>query len=292
MGGYTIFIVNIMGSPYQIRWEAEITRSIGTQISYIGWIAIALTMLWIHQKKITRWWMIPVLFQFTGNLFFIDRTRPIWILFTTILILFSIAQHITTAKIIKIAIATLAGAGVVFIALAIWIGKEVEQGSFGNTILPPNLQGIYVYGTSGFAYFDHIIKVEHNFYYTPDRIIYPLMQVTSKIGLTNPPPSQIIDFYEVPFSTNVGTFLEPFYRDGGLVLSIFGMMIYSFVFDGLALWYLNQRNIFADYAWTNICFASFICFFTPKMASVPLWLFCGLGLAMSFLLPRARRPGC
>ena len=283
LGGYSGFLLALTSAPYEIRWQAESISSIGTQISYFGWIAISITLIGIYHKKLSRWWTALIVIQFLGNLLFIDRTRPIWIGFTAGLVLLPGIQNINPRRLIRIACSVLVAFGLVFGLIAAWVGKVVEQGQYGNTTLPPTLQGIYFYGTSGFAYFDHMVKVEHRFDFLPQRTIYPFFKATSALGMSTPPPSQINEFYNMPFESNVGTFLEPFYRDGGLIFIVIGIVIHSFLFDAIGLLFLKRRHFLTNFAWANICFINFIAFFTPKIASLPIWFFEGLGLAVLFL---------
>jgi oligosaccharide repeat unit polymerase len=175
----------------------------------------------------------------------------------------------------------LAAATAVFVAVGTWIGKIGSTNASGDATLLPQIDNVYYYGTCGFAYFNHVIEVEKDIDYFPSRTFYPLFRILSSAGVAREPPSQINEFYTIPFATNVGTVLEPFYRDGGLGFTFVGILLVSFVFDALALWFWRQGHFLADFAAANLCFATFLGFFTPKVASFPLWLFCGLGAAPS-----------
>lgn len=277
-GGIIGFFVALFNNSHLIRWAAESIHSIGTQISYFGWMAISLTIFEYSRKKVSILWVLLALLMLLANLLFIDRTRPIWILFTSLLMLFPAAKKIKLKKILKVGALSFLISVLIFLGVAQWTGKIVEEGVYGSSVLPGPAQNIYFYGTSGFAYFNKLLELNDDILYMPERILYPVYKLFSVIQLTKDPPSQINDFYEVPFPTNVGTFLEPFYRDGGILFTFGGIMIYSFGLDLAGYIFLKTRKSLAIYAWANICFVSFIGFFTPKISSTPVWLFCFIGL--------------
>jgi len=117
----------------------------------------------------------------------------------------------------------------------------------------------------------------------PERFLYPALKFLTRFGLSKEPPLQILDYYDIPFSTNVGSFLEPFYRDGGLLFVLCGIIIYSFGIDAIGLMLLNSRRPLAIYAWANLCFVTALSFFNPLSNFFPIWLFTGLGMMSIFL---------
>ncbi|MRR54708.1 MAG: oligosaccharide repeat unit polymerase [Deltaproteobacteria bacterium] len=280
LGGISGFFLALVNEAYAIRWEAETSASVGTQLSYFGWIAISLTVYYIVRKKVSSYWLAVAVVQFLGNLLFIDRTRPLWIIFTTLLIILPAARELSLNRISRWMIFSIIAAFMLFWAVAEWTGKTGYKGIYESSVLPGITQDFYVYGVSGFAYFNQVLQSNESPTYTPERILYPLFTFLSRFGVTGAPPSQILEFYDVPFSTNVGTFLEPFYRDGGLLFVLIGILIYSFGLDLAGLFVLNSGKPLALYAWANICFTSFIGFFTPKIASFPVWLFVVLGFSV------------
>jgi len=277
LGGFNGFFHLLFNQSYVIRWEAEETTSIGTQLGYFGWIAIGYTVFQYGQRKLSRKWLYVAVVQFITNIVFIGRTRLVWIMATSLLMLLAAVPNLKTRKIIRWITLGVSGVLVLFLGMAQWVGKTVEIGRYEST-LQPAAQNIYFYITSGFAYFNEIINSHKAVSYVPERVLYPLWNVLSKLQLVNAPPSQILDFYSAPYPTNVGTFLEPFYSDGGLLYVILGIFIYSFGLDFLGLKLLKSGNILAIFAWSNLCFVSLMGFFTPKISSTPIWLFVGLGI--------------
>ena len=280
-GGINGFFLALVNQSYMIRWATEDTSSVGTQISYFGWIAISLTVLEVVRKRISRWWLLIAFVQFLGNLMYIDRTRPIWILFTALVSLLPNVEKFSFLKSIKWAVVATSAAVLLFLGIAEWVGKIADENTYGASVLPPAVQTVYAYATAGFPYFNRMIEADETVSYSPERTIYPALKVFSSIGITEPPPSQINEFYYLPFETNVGTFLEPFYRDGGILCVLLGILIYSFGIDAVGLQFLRGGTGIDFYVWANLCFVTFIGFFTPKIAAFPIWLFCGIGLAFS-----------
>jgi len=288
LGGLNGFILTLANEPYKIRWESELTSSTGTQVSYAGWLAIALTVIGVQRGGLRRRWWALAAVQFSGNLLFLDRTRPTWILFTALVALLPGTRIAGRRLAVRLA-GGLAGAVLVFLLLGSWIGKvNVDHQEFRSSSLPPALESLYIYGVSGFAYFNRILSTEHNQEYLPLRTAYPLFKALAAVGLSKPPPSQILEFLSIPMDTNVGTFLEPFFRDGGLPYLIFGILFYSFGLDWLARGLWRRGTPLCDFAAANLCFASFIGFFTPKIGDTPLWIFCGLALMQTLLFPLRR----
>lgn len=288
LGGLPSFIAALLGSSYLIRWQAEHTSSIGTQLSYFGWIAIALTALELRRRSIDRWWIVAMFLQFSGNFLFIDRTRPTWILYTGLL-LFSLGE--TQRKLIWRGTLFALISFFLFVGIALWVGKITYRlGSDSSGILMV-LRNLYIYGTGGFAYFNHIIQVEYPADGAFARSFYPLFRFTAALGLTESPPSQINDFYWMPVPTNVGTFLEPLYRDGGWMWLAIGVLVHAFGFNAISILLLKSERPLALFAWANLCFVTFICFFTPKFNNLPVWLFTGIGVASMLVAAASSKPG-
>jgi hypothetical protein len=176
-----------------------------------------------------------------------------------------------------VGVAGLAFVGI-FLGIAAWVGKVVSEGQFGESPLPPFAQNIYVYGTSGFAYFNRLLETQDAVTYVPERVLYPAFKVLAGLGLSAPPPSQINEFFYMPFPTNIGTFLEPFYRDGGRLFLILGIILQSFGLDLAGYAFLRSGRPTARFAWANVCFVAFIGFVTPKLTNFPVWLFTIVGI--------------
>jgi oligosaccharide repeat unit polymerase len=278
-GGLYGFFFALISESHTIRWEAETARSIGTQISYFGWLAIGITIYYITKKRISNWWWPIAILQFAGNLMFIDRTRPFTIMFTSMLLVLPAVKNIDLAKIIKWTSSAILIGVITFWLVAEWTGKTYYKNSDESSNLPGITYDIYMYGAGGFAYFNYMLGNKQDISYAPDRFLYPLNKILSACGLASEPPSPITEFYAVPFETNVGTFLEPLYRDGGIIFVLVGIVIYCFGFNYICLFFLRAKTPVAYYAWATLCFITCICFFVPKISSTETWLFVGLGMA-------------
>ncbi len=279
MGGFWWFMFALLNEAVQIRAQAEFSSSIGTQIGYAGWIAIGLTMHWIAGNNLSRWWLFPALLQFAGNLAYLDRTRPLMILLTALFVMLpSAVSRINVRKIVTWVSTSMVVTVLTFWGMAEWVGKTYYKWADESGALPGITYDIYTYGVSGFAYFNKMLEINVPISYLPERVLYPLLKFTSKFELNQEPPSQILDFFYIPFSTNIGTFLEPFYSDGGLAFMLFGILFFSFGLNAVGLFFLKANTSLADYAWANLCLALTLSFILNKMVSFPLWLFCGIGL--------------
>jgi len=278
LGGITGFLLTLVSEAYAIRWEAETSASIGTQLSYFGWIAIALTVYQYSRKKVSGYWLVTAFVQYLGNFLFIDRTRPFWILFTSMIIILPAVRSLDIKRIARWSAGSCLVALLFFWLIAEWTGKTAYEGKYEKSVLPGISQEIYAYGVSGFAYFNRMLENNEQLSYMPERSLYPALKFLTRFGISAEPPRQILDFYDVPFSTNVGSFLEPYYRDGGLLFVLCGIIIYSFGIDALALRLLNSGNPLATYAWANLCFVTAMCFYNPMVNFFPTWLFTGLGI--------------
>lgn len=275
-GGFlNFFFVLFSDNSSDIRANGEAySDTIGIQLSYFSWIASAVTLSLIVTKKISKKYYFLFFFNILINLLFIDRTRPIWILITSILsILPFIHFKLTNRKILKYFITLSVLILFIFSLLAIVANKQTDKSNFKSWDLPPEIIGILNYGVSPYAYFNYILIHEDIEDINLDRTIYPLKKVTSQLGLTNNPSSLINEFYFVPTPTNVGTYLEPFYRDGGIFFVFFGIILHTFVFNIMGLYLLKNRNFFGLYSYANVCFVNLLSFFTPKINNFPIWLF-------------------
>jgi hypothetical protein len=291
LGGIAGFFLALVSEAYVIRLETLTSSSIGTQLSYFGWIAISLTVFFFAQRKLSGRWLLIAFVQFLGNILYIDRTRPFWIIITSLLMLLPAVRVLNVKKITRWLVASTFAALMIFWAIAEWSGKTGYNEIYESSLLPGITQDIYVYGVSGFAYFNKILESNEQLSYSPKRILYPAYKYLAKFGVTDDPPIQVLDFYEVPFSTNVGTFLEPFYRDGGLLFVLCGIIIYSFGLDLLGLYLFSSGKPLAIFAWSNLCFTTFIGFFTPKITSFPIWLFVVFGVISLFAQNEILRSG-
>lgn len=278
-GGFENFLVAMFleNQGYMIRELYEDINTSATQISYFGWIAVCITPYMIKTKSIGKFTgILLMILQFFPNLLYVDRTRPVWLIFCTFISYFPLNNNLSLKKIIAGISLVLIGGPLLFVLLALASGRGWNYDDQSNIY-----HDLVLYFSGSFAYFNRIYD-EIDIYNQPKSLLYPLLKITSSINLTDQPPSQILKFYSLPESANVGTFLEPFYSDGGILYTLIGILIHALLLNSINYFFLKQRTVFFMFLSSNICFINFIAFFTPKIASTPIWLFCFIGIIYTF----------
>jgi hypothetical protein len=284
-GGGNLLWAAYTGNFEAIRYESQFADTIGIQLGYLGWMAVGLTSYFVTRKKLSRIWVLLAVLQWFCSFLYFDRTKPIWILFTYVMVGISAREDMKFKDILRdFSVFILLGT-TLFVVIAILLGKGTTEGDRGVTILPPSIQSIYFYVTGGFGYFNQVVQHESPEGFFGERIFYPLFKLLSRLELVNPPPGQIYEFYWFPYPTNVGTFLEVFYREGGILFTLIGMLVYTFGLDALGLWFLRSANPLARFAWANVCYAAFLGFYAPQIIFFPFWLFSIIGAIGVLLSP-------
>jgi hypothetical protein len=278
-GSLELFILALFTDSSLIRQGLSEISSPGIQLSYLGWMAIALSLVYFVRY---RWsWILALLsaLQFAANLTFIDRTRPIWIVSCALLTAMAFDQGQLSRRPFKVIGGFCLFAVLAFVLIGLWIGKTGgEAGGYGATALDGMYFSLYLYLTGGFAYANELLTHTLVVSWVPERVLYPLFRLASELGISSAPPSQISEFFYVPYPMNVGTFLEPFLNDGGVLFALVGILIYTLGFDYAGLICLRSGRFLATYFWANLCFSALIAFFVPKIGSTPFWLFLALSL--------------
>lgn len=291
LGGVVKFFLILQSESNLIRNTIEDIASGSIQMTYFGWFAMWLTFYLIRIKKLSPKWYYHIVITFILNLLFIDRTRPVWLLVVLLLIM------LVTLNVKKINFFKFAGYGlsvaIFFVAMfnqiGNWVGKKNEDFKYGQTVLPTFLQNAVFYCTSSYGYFDQVLKTENISEFSPDRTAYPLAKLSKSLSFRDQDVvAQINDFYDIPYSTNVGTFLEPFYRDGSYLYLIFGIIFYSFAFDYIGYLLLKSMSVFNHILWANLVFVNIIGFFTPKIGSTSIWLFVFIAIIFAKFVNKRR----
>ena len=286
LGGPGALLVLYTGDPLAIREAQQDFSSLGTQLSYFGWVGAALSAIRLGQRRGGVIDLVLIAVQLVMNVVFIDRTRPIWIAFTCLLAFVISRRQISIAGITRV-LGSVAVVGFgFFIIFSMFTGKVVEDK--GSPISAAAFSFLY-YATNAFPYLAYLIDHDGPHSYVPSGVLSPLFQALAPLGLVDSPPPRILPFYNVPFSTNVGTGLEPFFNDGGFAYLAIGMLIYSFGLNALATWMLRYGGALGVIAWAHTCFTAFICFFTPKINNPPYWLMIILGMCGVLYMNRAVR---
>lgn len=265
------FLFLLVNDPLAIRKASLEGIERGIYLNYLGWFASVLTGLRVTNQSRGRVFLLSlVLVQFIFSLVFLNKTRPIAIIILTIFgILVSLRHKVTLRHIFRYLICIGLVFSLIFVAWSARTGKVWSQ----STNLHPAVETLFLYLTVGYPYLLHIVETEPGGDYVPVRVLRPFFTLSSIFFHTKPPPSSILPFYEIPFATNVGTALEPFYRDGGMVGLCIGFLALSAITDFLALIALTHGRV-AGYCFTIILLlSSASSFFAPKMNAGPVFLF-------------------
>ena len=285
LGGYAEMLTYLTSEPWRIRAATLAEDMPGVELTYFGWIAIFLTVLWRVQGKVPLVWVAAAAVQFAGNFLFIDRTRPAWIIFVAVMLIIPYGRFASPRKLITLTATVAAGLLGLFVVIARWSGRYASGDMYGDTPLPYWAQGLYSYGTGSFAYFSEVFRGESLAVGLPERTMAPVFKVLSLLGIGPAPPPEVLEFQSVPYEVNVGTFLQPFYQDGGVLYLCVGVVLYSFGWDIVGLLLLRIRDPFAVILWANLCFMTAIAFFVPKVGSTALWLFALMALGSVLWVP-------
>jgi len=267
IGGWKLFIDALILDPLTIRAMASTETSIGFQLSYFSWIALFTGTYYVCSETSYNlkhfFYIFFCILIFILNLGFIDRTRPVWLL---ILIFFamasarpSIGEYIKRKLIWLILILTS-----LIIIFPLITGKYGEEGVANN---------IFIYIIGGFPYFDTIINESTSYTYTPSHTMYPLFKLMITLGLPIDDVSQISEFRDIPFSTNVGTFILPLIEDGGILYVLVFAPIVIFASDTIAFYMLREKSIISLFIWANIIFSMIMAFFVAKFTTTANYLF-------------------
>ncbi|MGG9970622.1 O-antigen polymerase [Ferruginibacter sp. SUN002] len=287
LGAFGVFYSIFMEDTGQLRTLAENVESVGTQLSYFSWLAAFIITVDVAAKNISKKYLFLVFFIILLNSIFLDRTRPIWIIFTCALCYFITTYQLYSRKKIVYFISGMIASFVgLFILIGSLLGKGSSDESYTKFNLPKEVQPFFLYLTSSFAYLGRLFYYDAPNDYLPVRIAYPVTKLMSKFGLAEKPPNPILEFFTVPLLTNVGTFLEPFYQDGGRLFLAFGIILHTFLFDKIAMYFMNRISPASIIAISTLCFINFIAFFVPKVTTPAVWLI----LAFCFILTKIDFP--
>lgn len=293
LGGLEAFFLVLLSNSLGIRELSGNMTSLGTQVGYVGWVAIWLSVYALRKVNFSPMLFTLSLIQFCGNLLYVDRTKPIWIIFVAFLIGIAAGRSIRASSVIRAFLVMLGLSLLALLLYLIWTGKGFDQS--GNLVDALNalVEHVSAYSTAGIAYFNHILQSEQVYAFSLQRTFTPFFTVLNLMGFAEPPPPVILDFYYVPNPTNVGTALEPLYRDGGLLYVILGVIVLSFGIDIIALRFFQKGNPFALIVWSNLCFTSFFTFFAPRLNSFAIHIILFCGMAGYLILPfcRAKKAG-
>jgi hypothetical protein len=268
-GNISALAVLLTTGALQIRSDAEEFSSFAVQLSYFSWISIFAGLLIVRSKHISGKYILLVclliIFQFSINLLFIDRTRPVWILFTIGMGMLFSRPLLLRALRRGIAYIIVAPA-VIFVVFSFTAQKFNEDyGIFGT---------MAAYIISGPGYIDDLSnKPIDDPDYFPKRTFFPIAKALHSAGLVSEIPDHVLIDRHIPFATNVGTMHEPYFSDGGFLYFFFAFPTLVFAINYLAYFSYKSRSMTGLFLWSNCTFLFVISFFVPKFNSVPFYLF-------------------
>lgn len=268
LGGYSSFFIAFSEKPLIIRALAAEETSIGFQLSYFSWISIFYCIYFLFSDlklaKINSVLLAGLaLTEFSLNLLFIDRTRPV-ILFLSSFLIIVFLKSPRIKKPMGVIFAIFTGPIFIFLIQASFTGKFNQDDGLVNNLL------IYIF--SGFGYFSSaLVDVRPEFELT--RTFYPIAKIFNIFGGQLEIPSQILDFRNVPFSTNVGTFLEPFLLDGGVLFVVLAVPVLLIVLDFMAVRAIQSKGVLGLFLWANLILVAVFSFFVPKFNSPYFYIF-------------------
>ncbi|UYQ70957.1 oligosaccharide repeat unit polymerase [Pelagibacterium flavum] len=258
------FWAALVNSPMDIRQTPMAGMTRGVQLSYIGWLAVFLSGLSLAvSRKNAKTHILLTLLQLAANLIFMSKMRPFAVILLFVLPYLIFNRHrFSLTKLMALAAALMAGLVGFFIFWSEATGKTagINQG------YPPAVETFLRYLTSGPAYLSHILIVE-----TPDyslaRTLRPIYTFMAVIFGTEAPPSRILEFYSIRLTTNVGTALEPWYRDMGLIGVLVGALVLSFGLDAMAYWGVKFGRLSGHLLAVMMCYCSIFAFFVPRLTT-------------------------
>lgn len=266
----------LVDNPLEIRAVPLDGLTRGVQLSYIGWIAVFLSgaSAALYKKgRLTNYLLVAL--QLAANLVFISKMRPIAIVFLFAFPYFVLyRRRFSFVRLGAISAILMAAIVAFFIYWSDATGKTYELG-LGY---PPAVETFLLYFTSGPAYLSHILEYE-----LPDydlsRTLRPVYMASAVIFGTDAPPSRILQYYDLPITTNVGTALEPWYRDMGFFGLGVGVVVLSFGLDAMAYWGLRFGRVTGLLLTVMMCVCSTLAFFVPRLSTGPV-----VGVVILFLL--------
>ncbi len=282
-GGMAALLATAVVNPLEIRAISIDELGGAVQLSYFSWISIGFGIFLFRQPQygyFAKFVIITiVLLTFFSNMFFIDRTRPIWLMIIVLISFIALSKD-PRKWMLRFVFMTPLFIFALFIVFSIATGKLTE-GGISETLLQ------YILG--GFSYSNFLLGELQGFDYLPIRTFYPIAKVFEVTGLGVPVPSQVLDFYEVPFATNIGGFVEPLIGDGGLIYVLIGVPMIVFVSDWLGLVALKSRTYFGVFLYANLIFSNMFSFFVAKFCSSPIYLFVLIFMISRLMFHLSRR---
>lgn len=269
LGGDSIFLVFFI-DPLAIRALAAEETSVGFQFSYLSWFAIGFIVYYLTINTQGKKWfggrfifLSVAVVLFVLNLFFIDRTRPVLIVLTSLFIIFA-CRFDKIKYPVRLILLSMAFPIVFFFMHALFTEKyDADEGLFKN---------FSTYLLGGVGYMSAMMDVEINGFEFKNTFL-PLAKLAASFKLIDAPPSEVLEFRNVPFLTNVSTFIHPFLVDGGILYAIVFIPLIIFVLDLLAIYSIFSKSFTGLFLWASVIVISLFSFFVPKFNATYFYIF-------------------
>jgi hypothetical protein len=269
LGGDSIFLVFFI-DPLAIRALAAEETSVGFQLSYFSWFALGFIVYYLSIKSQAKKWFGSrfifygvALVLFVLNLFFIDRTRPVLIVLTSLFIIL-VCRFDEIKNPVRLILLSMALPIMFFFVHSLFTGKyDADEGLFRNF-------ATYLLGSVG--YLSAMMDVEINRLEFKNTFL-PLAKLAASFKFIDAPPSEVLEFRSVPFLTNVGTFIHPFLVDGGILYAIVLIPLTILGLDLLAIYSIFSKGFTGLFLWANVMVISLFSFFVPKFNATYFYIF-------------------
>lgn len=275
LGGLFQIIAQLSEDSLYIRYlDGEEGLGIDAQLSYFSWIGIFLGIAIIYRLKKINFFTIMifllVLFQVFGNFLYVDRTRPVLILFTSLFGLMSLYKDKIQAIKVKLFLAFL-------ISVLFFMGFALFTGKYTDSVL----SSIQIYIIGSLPYLDQLVN-EPVYSFSFENTFYPIAKVLHLVGFIDTISNPVLFPKFIPFWFNTGTFMTPLLLDGGVKYSLilFPLMVISL--NILAEKAFSYSAI-SSFLYGNIVFIFLISFFVPKYQTPAFYLFIFLFIIERFI---------
>ena len=265
----------------------QIAREQHTNVKYIGLLNLlnvanfALSLMYLTLYKRPRKWVLLILiWALATTLMTTDRTRffymVIWSFYVVVYLMQTVRLRPRILAFAGLTVLTLFG---FFLLIAKMYKKQAHDTYMSELNISQDYASLidpYIYLTGSFPVLQAFLKDRHDFAYGT----YTFSPVVKIIELVVPDLERVElagTFYRVPIDLNACTYLEPFYKDFGMV----GILVGPFLIGLLATWVWasmrHRRTLFSVYLASLLSFTLTISIFVNHFTQLTTWYFVGLG---------------
>lgn len=286
--GYVLYInelcVNfggINGLLETVKFGAEpirlfVSQSVGTQLTYFGWIYCTYLGYYISIDTKKTYSYSYIILSVLLSLSFVDRIKPLTLLFFSFFgFIYGLAtsrNKVNIIKLIKWSILILIIVITIFVGVASVLGKIESTNYVNANSSNPALINIIYYFTGGFAYFNNMVEFDSFEGLNFAGVLYPILKFYTIFSGEEIARPSVLEFKDVPFTTNVATFLEPIYSSFGFFFTVVYSFFYPFIMDLIAIKLIKKNKLPAIVMLSALCWICFFSFFANYMFTTPFYL--------------------